>query len=137
MISSIEVDKLFEQYPRLFTKFNGSFDIGPGWFELVKNLCPPLNQYAELLKEFNILNVRKRFGILSIDHSGGDQFTAKMINFAERLSYNTCEECGDKGSLYSSDGTQFGKLATLCEKDSLVRYKKIYDFPTKTYRLFA
>lgn len=141
MISTLDVGVLFDTYPELFEKFNGAFDIGPGWFKLIQDLCPPLNQYGDMIKnvsKVNILNVKKKFGILHIDHSGGDQFTAKMIHTAERFSYRICEECGNKGTLCSSDGTPYGTLATLCDKDSLVKFRKIYDVPTiHNRRLFA
>jgi len=124
MISSIEIDSLFERYPNLFKEFWGSFIVGQGWMSIIKDMCITL-QYLNRVKDekISLLDVRNKFGVLHIDYKGNNFYSKKVINFAERLSYNTCEECGKKGKLFTSDGTQYGKFVTLCNKDALLKYK--------------
>lgn len=126
-VSTLEIDTLFRQYPHLFYDFTGGFTINDGWFPIVKHLCMILSSYVnEKNLSFSFLNVQNKFGTLYISNKGGDAFTAKAIQFAERLSYRTCEHCGEKGKLHSSNGTQFGKYATLCDKDALkILYKRL------------
>ncbi len=126
---SSEYNSLIDQFPQIFEQYSGPINVGAGWLNLLKLLCGSIIEYSKITNNFQkifILDVNKRFGGLHIEHVGGDDGSNLLVKYIERLSYNTCEECGNVGSLYSSNGTPYGKLATLCEKHSLVKYKKIY-----------
>ena len=128
MIDLIDVEELFDNYPELFEKFEGVFDVGPGWKKIIEDMCLTLDFYSkEQKKKISILDVRNHFGTLIIDYSGGNELIDKFIKLTERISFFTCEECGKKGNLYSSNGTEFGQFKTLCEKDALRLNYKIYE----------
>lgn len=126
MISSLIIDDFFNKYPNLFLNFNGSFNIKNGWLNIIEDLFLALHYYCEEENiKINILNVEKKFGILHIEYRGGNLFCSNIIKLAERFSYTTCEECGNKATLCSINGTPFSSLMTLCDKHSLLGYKKI------------
>lgn len=75
---------------------------------------------------FKFLSFQQKFGVLDTEFLGGNHLTNYIITFGQVLSYKTCEECGEVGSLHSSNGSEFGECLTLCLKDSLKRgFKKI------------
>ena len=132
MITSEQFDRLVDLYPKIFKSFCGYFNVGTGWYSLVEDLCLVLDGYDLINKSeiFQIIEVENKFGVLNICYTGGDDLVERMVHFAERLSYKTCEECGSPGTLFSSDGTRFGHLTTLCKKHGLIKFKRIYDFGT-------
>jgi hypothetical protein len=133
MIDLIDVEELFDNYPELFEKFEGIFDVGPGWKSIIEDMCLTLDFYSKEQKnKISILDVRNHFGTLIIDYSGGNELIDKFIKLAERISFFTCEECGKKGNLCSSNGTEFGQFKTLCEKDALRLNYRIYELPKRT-----
>lgn len=124
-ISTLDLNKLFERYPEIFKNYWGPFMIGDGWFPLINDLCSCVSIHSkEKNIEISFLKVQNKFGTLFIEQKGADSFIKQAIRFAERLSYVTCEHCGSKGYLHSSDGTQYGKLITLCDNDALKRFYK-------------
>ena len=122
----MELIHIREKYIDLLQNTSENLIIKPGWIHIVDDMClflDLLNQ--EKNENIFIFDIQKKFGVLNIIYKGGSLTSKKIINFAEKLSYSACEECGEKGSLHSSDGTQFGKLATLCSIHALLNYKKI------------
>jgi len=123
----MRANKLIELYPDIFKDFESFNNIGDGWFSILEHLCSAVSLHCkETNLDFSFLRMQNKFGTLIIERRGDDSFTHMVNRFAERLSFKTCEQCGKKGMLHSSNGTQFGKQATLCEFDALQKlYRKI------------
>ena len=126
-ISTVSIDALLESHPAISKDVCYPIFISEGWFQIIKDLCSCLNIHViDQNLSFSILNVENKFGTLYIAKKGGDYFTHKAIHFAEQLSYRTCEQCGNIGSLHSSNVTQFTRYATLCDVDALKRlYRRV------------
>jgi len=61
-----------------------------------------------------------RYGCLSVDYYGGDEVVQHIVNFTEKISYKTCEMCGNIGQLYcSSKWTKWSNKKTLCYKHAI------------------
>lgn len=135
MLSTIEINNLFDSYPELFKWFNVScsFDIGKGWFSIVEDLCCVIDyqlKQDKMIKNFSFLKITNKFGTLYTNYEGGNDFILKVINIAEAMSFKTCEECGKKGKLYTSNGTSYGIMKTLCQehsKDKYIQYEYMDD----------
>lgn len=64
-----------------------------------------------------IQQVKEKFGMLRIYTSQLDIYMDGLIDMAEEVSGHICEECGDKGMLYTINWHK-----TLCEKHADERY---------------
>ncbi len=90
------------------------FDCNNGWFDLIWSLCEDLEILVkkENIKNFEVVQVKEKFGGLRFYVDYGTDAIHKRIQLAETISYTVCEGCGKPGSLDRS------KLwvKTLCEK---------------------
>jgi hypothetical protein len=64
-----------------------------------------------------IQQVKEKFGTLRIYVSNMDPYMEGLIDMAEEMSEHICEECGNKGLLYTIHWNK-----TLCEKHADERY---------------
>ena len=62
---------------------------------------------------FKATQIKEKFGTLRFYYSGGDDYINGVINFAENMSCDICEECGDKGKLRNGSW-----IRTLCDSHS-------------------
>ena len=122
-----EVDKLILLYPEIFKDFRRPMSVGNGWFSILEHLCVCLSMHSKQNNlDFSFIKIYNKFGTLVIDRRGDDSFSNMVVRYAERLSFRTCEQCGKRGHIHSSDGTQWGKIATLCSDDALrILYKRL------------
>jgi len=117
-----------EKYPELYPKNSDGEVIDPecgcyfpdGWAMLIDKLCHIITLHLKYTPgiEFNIIQVKSKFGGLRFYYSGGDQYIAGMIGFAENFSLYICEDTGLPGSL-CVDKT--GYYRTLCPERALER----------------
>lgn len=121
---SPEKDKLLcERYPRIFAKRNASmketcmcwgFEVGDGWYWLIDKLCAALQNHVDNCyphpPQIVAEQVKEKFGGLRFYFSGGDEIHNGMIDFAEYLSYQICEECGSTKDV----GRTNGWVSVLC-----------------------
>lgn len=106
-----------EKYPAVVPEKFG-FEIGEGWHSLVSTLIrgidyrlnPPYNPRKEPI-EFYLDQVKEKFGGLRFYYTGGDEYIAGMVSFAENLSTTICEVCGKPG--HRRDGRW---IRTLCDQ---------------------
>lgn len=104
------------------------FSVGEGWYEIIKNLIDEL-----IADGWNkqICQVKEKFGGLRFYTNGGGENHYEIIAKHERLSYETCEECGSPGSERNVRECLF----TLC--DSHYIDKVIEKFNTKNKEGFT
>jgi hypothetical protein len=89
-------------------KSAGFFCVGPGWYELIKNLIDELIADGW---DKQICQVKEKFGGLRFYTNGGGENHYNIISKYEKLSCNVCEECGESGEL-----RQVGWWKTLCDE---------------------
>lgn len=124
---SPELDaKLCGDYPLIFanrTADPGStlmcwgFDHGDGWYLLIDRLCRHIQHHIDsaarqgrTVPQVVAVQVKEKFGTLRFYADGGDEFTRSAIWFAEALSGDICEVCGDPGERRNT-----GWIRTLCD----------------------
>jgi len=70
------------------------FEIGEGWYQLVKDL---IEELIELGWDKQICQVKEKFGGLRFYINGGTKEIFNAISRAENKSYEICEMCGKPG----------------------------------------
>lgn len=119
--------KIEEPYPfRMF-----GLEINEGWYPLVYVLCCHIafylkDQSDEFVENFYVTQIKEKFGGLRFYTSGADDVIRDLIRKAQNESFNTCEVCGQPGSL-----RPMGWKVTLCRKHFWThikerKYKRFY-----------
>jgi len=97
-------------------------EINAGWRPIVWKLTEDIEKQLEKtpVAEFEIVQVKEKFGGLRYYTSVGNDKIFKMINNAEEKSFKTCEKCGEKGSI----DARYSWILTLCTKCKRLRKKE-------------
>jgi hypothetical protein len=106
---------LVTNFPTLYQDYGGDmkitcmawgFECGDGWFELLKELSEKIESHEAVAAQ-----VKEKFGGLRFYLRGGatDEVWSH-VEAAEEKSYETCEVCGQPGSLRGK-----GWVQTLCD----------------------
>lgn len=97
----------YEIYPLVFP--DGSPDgihCGDGWFQLLDSLFFVINRELSNIpvaqRNFKILQIKEKFGRLTIYCEGATEYIRDTIAQAEEMSEQICETCGEYGSLRDS-----------------------------------
>ena len=97
------------------------FSCDDGWYDLIYKLCEKIE--GELKKEpnaeFNVCQVKEKFGGLRFYIDSGSTRIYKLISTAEERSYKICEKCGEGGKLRDDTGW----YRTLCDECHVKRLK--------------
>jgi hypothetical protein len=115
-----------KQYSRLLAD-DLVINCGMGWLKLISDLLSAIDLLipedgSGLAKDFKITKIYKKFGVLMIEVEGETEIIKTLVEFCERMSYNTCEICGDLGKLYcSTKWLYWSEYRTLC-KDHAIKY---------------
>ncbi|MGH7273822.1 MAG: hypothetical protein ACREIQ_05175 [Nitrospiria bacterium] len=74
------------------------FEVGNGWFTLLKTLLLTIKEHDFKGKHFEVMQVKDKYGGLRcyVDDELDPEIDG-MIRLAENLSYSICEECGESG----------------------------------------
>ena len=114
---------IFEKWPQWFRdkddyRLSGmgiGFRCDDGWYDLIYSLCERLEPMVAALgdraSDFQIVQVKEKFGGLRFYVDGSNAEIEEAIDSASELSIVTCEVCGNPGSL-EEDATRWWK--TLC-----------------------
>jgi hypothetical protein len=118
--------KLCEKYPDIMaerrlgamqTAMCWGFDHGDGWYNILDSAMRLVQSHIDMSRRRGIEieqvvfeQVKEKFGMLTIYHRGGNEYTDGVLRMAEEISRHTCEECGAPG--YS---TASGWIRTLCD----------------------
>jgi hypothetical protein len=94
------------------------FDHGDGWFHILDTAMKLVQSHIDItrrrgheIEQVVFEQVKEKFGMLTIYHRGGDEYTRGILRMAEEISRCTCEECGSPGT-----PTKTGWIRTLCDK---------------------
>ncbi len=85
------------------------FDVQVGWYPLIKDL---INDLITLGWNKQVCQVKEKFGGLRFYINEGSEKIHNRILNAEKLSYEICELCGEKGELR----TKIRWFTTLCDE---------------------
>lgn len=111
-----ELDKaLCNKFPQIFTDRDSSmattamcwgFEVKDGWYSLIDVLCEELQRDTDQQGALQVVatQVKEKYGGLRFYVRAASDRQMAMIDFAEALSYRTCEECGAPGSLDERKG---------------------------------
>ena len=97
--------KLIERFPNIFGEsFN--FECDDGWFDIIFDLCRDIQQEVNNsgCEQVVAAQVKEKFAGLRFYSSGGNEVTHAMIEKYSKLSSQTCELTGGKGSLHEKNG---------------------------------
>ena len=88
--------------------------VGPGWQPILSTL------HEELLSiepTYYVGQLKEKFGGLRVYLNGYEQGQVReAIMVAERLSYETCEECGAAGEARGPKERPHGWIRTVCDE---------------------
>lgn len=119
-----ELDELLcERYPKIFanrhkpmsgTAMCWGFMCGDGWFELINSLCTKLQVLSDQDGSPQVVatQVKEKFGSLCFYVRGATEEQFKEIRLAEKLSMQTCEECGQPGQIVVINGWYMARCQT-------------------------
>ncbi len=114
---------VFEKWPAWFRnkgdyRLSGmglGFCCGDGWYDIIYQLCQQLEPMVAALgvgaSDFQVVQVKEKFGGLRIYADGSNDEIEAAINLAGELIVLTCEVCGNAGRR-EEDATGWWK--TLC-----------------------
>ena len=120
-------NRLCVNYPKIFadrhkavnhSNMGFGIECGDGWYRLIDLLCGMIQRHQLCLErngksEHQVVasQVKEKFGGLRFYVSGGDDVAYAYIDFAEKMSFMICENCGSHLGAPSSDR---GWMKTLC-----------------------
>ena len=125
---------LHEKFPKMFSQPYGGVATGPGWWDMIYNLCSTIqwhidwkNKNAEQYPERQqpvpqvvVHQIKEKFGTLRFYVEGGDDYTNGAISMAEQMSSLMCETCGAPG-----ERRHGGWIRVLCDEHETERQAQI------------
>lgn len=97
--------QIVEKYRRLFSDNFDGLEVGDGWLPIVDAFCSAIDFYLRRPtvadSPVKIVQVKEKFGELRIYVDQSTPAVNACITFAELMSAQTCEVCGNKGQLRS------------------------------------
>ena len=98
-------EKLVNRFPSIF-KENFYFECDDGWFDIIFDLCRDMQQEVNNsgCEQVVAAQVKEKFAGLRFYSSGGNEVTHAMIEKYSKLSSQTCEVTGGKGSVHEKNG---------------------------------
>ena len=100
--------------------------VDPGWYQIVEEMLAATKVYQDVnLIEYNLVpvyfkKIACKEGWLDVEYTGGDEVIQHIISYSLRISFKTCEVCGDLGNLYCSDKyMKWSNKRTLCIKHAI------------------
>ena len=93
------------------------FGVGEGWFGLLNNL---IDELIDMGWDRHMILSKEKFGGLNFYAKNSTSEMQDVILKYERLSYKTCEECGEEGSVRKGSW-----IKTLCDTHAEGREKYI------------
>lgn len=98
--------ELRARYPAILER--ASLSYGPGWAGIMETLCERLQFHADHneMLPVQISQAKEKYGELSVNYSGGNDYAAALVDMAEALSARVCEVCGSPGESNDAPGVQ-------------------------------
>jgi hypothetical protein len=126
--------RMEEKFPKMFANKYGGFACGKGWWPLLEQLCGTIQHHIDWrekqgnpIPQVVIEQIKEKFGTLRFYYQGGDDYISGAVSFAENVTDQLCEECGDAGTRRSG-----GWIRTLCDKHEAERQEKLRTIEMKS-----
>lgn len=118
--STPKFEALIAAYPKLFNEGSSiinqrGIECGDGWYDLVETLCHSLQARIDQAVEYSkypahaelsashpqctLMQIKEKFGRLTIYADGATPVQRAMIGMAESMSSKLCETCGKPGKM--------------------------------------
>jgi len=127
------IEELFEKYPKIFEKMKDPYySISSGvpntWLQTLDWMCESIQNHIDNRLEYNkhlepipqavCDQVKEKFGGLRFYYHGGDDEIEGMVNMAETILWNTCQNCGSHDDIETTKGwiTRLCKNCKINEK---------------------
>jgi hypothetical protein len=126
-VSIVKNLDIIKNYQHLFDK-NLIITSGLGWNRIIQDMCLSIDFLIEeyepkKYENFKINKIENKFGVLNVEYEHGDGHIKKIVDFAEKMSYYTCETCGDNGKIYcSTKWLHWSSYKTLCKEHAIKYY---------------
>ena len=104
--------QLRARYPAILA--HASLSYGDGWAGIMETLCERLQFHADhnAMPPVQISQAKEKYGELSVNYGGGNEYAGALVDMAEALSASICEVCGSPGKSNDAPGVQM--LRTRC-----------------------
>ena len=123
MTTPNKFQEIYKKYPEQFLK--NVINCEEGWFPMIDEMCSTIQTYLSFdvtarATPITFTKIKEKYGVLSISYEGGDPVIERIIKYTQKISYKTCEYCGDEGDLYcSTKWRNWSKTKTLCQKHAI------------------
>ena len=122
------IEELIDKYPKIFEDYEGNpgrvnwIDLPHGWVSVVDKLCGSMQSYIDnhvtfsgvsdefRPKQVTCFQMKEKYGGLRFYTNGHDHVVQGMIDMAEYICSNTCQQCGSEQDL----GVTSGWITILC-----------------------
>jgi hypothetical protein len=118
MITTAEI---ITKYPKIFQDYEGNpgrsnwYGVPKGWLPIIDDLCGAIQEYIDKTtiyirnepqkpEQVTCFQMKEKFGGLRFYTGGHDDIVEGMIELAEYLCDNTCDECGSRNDLGKTSG---------------------------------
>jgi len=103
------------RFPNVF-RHKEYVGVGPGWWDIIRNLSSELEAIIEKLPEeerlsLYVVQIKEKFGGLRFYMNAETDEMFDLITKAEEESLKICEECGKEGAQFCG----IGWIKTFCE----------------------
>lgn len=100
------------------------FECGDGWLPILEDLFAKFDEIVrrDKLEDFQVVQVKEKFGGLRVYVEGGNDEIYELINEAESRAISTCEVCGYAGETHEIDNW-YTTLCDCCKKKRRERDK--------------
>lgn len=121
MIEALTYEDIRNDYPKVFQagRPRCGFGVGRGWEGLIRELCQKIEELLPEEHDFSVQQVKEKFGSLrfyafapALDKDIRQKID-KLIELAERQSFEICEVCGAPARIETGGR---GWVRALCQK---------------------
>lgn len=121
------INEIIDKYPKIFKDYEGNpgrvnWECPTGWLKVLDWLCGSIQSYINNINENNThlkpipqvecQQVKEKFAGLRFYYSGGDDSIEGMVDMAEHICWDTCQNCGSNENV---ERVGEGWLTTLCD----------------------
>lgn len=76
------------------------FNCWEGWYPVINWMLTTVNRYNNTHdKDVRVVQIKEKFGLLRVYHDPYDPYIQGVIDMAEMISSDVCEQCGESGEM--------------------------------------
>jgi len=127
---------IFDRWPQWFRNkgdirvslMSWGFTCDDGWYQIIYQLCERIEPLVAALDDgglgFEVVQVKEKWGTLRFYVKGSNDEIGAAIHSASELSVQTCEVCGDPGTLEPEVTGCWKTLCASCQKKDQRRKRR-------------